>query len=141
MIDERLIRRLLPYSSVAVIVALAYVGWIFVSRSMAHRASERAAEAERAKADQKIVQAYGDGHVKVLSFYASPATLKRGEKGLLCYGVANAKTVRIEPKMEPVHPSLSRCLEIRPEAETRYTLTAQDGNGNTETRTLVLKVK
>lgn len=141
MVDDRLLRRLLPYTSFAVIVALAYAGWILVSRSMAERAGERAAEAAKAKANQKIVQAYGDGHIKILTFYASPAALTRGQKALLCYGVANATAVRIEPNVEPVHPSLSRCVDIAPSASTEYRLTAQDGQGKTETRSLVLSVK
>jgi hypothetical protein len=137
----RMIQRLLPVTSIALVLALVYAGWTLMSRRQANRASERAAATERAKADQQIVKMYGDGHLKILAFYASPASLKRGEKGLVCYGVANAKVVRIEPDVEPVSPSMSRCVAIvGPARETQYTLTAQDADGHSQTQSFVLRV-
>lgn len=138
----RLIRRLLPFTSIALVLALLYLVWTFVSRWQARREADGAVQAERAKADGQIVKQYGDGRLKILTFYPSPATLKRGEKGLVCYGVSNAKAVRIEPEVEPVQPSLSRCVAIvAPARETQYTLTAQDAEGHTETQTFILRVR
>lgn len=141
----RVLRRLLPYTSVAVVLALAYAGWTLLSRRHATRLNEQAVQDEKAKADRKIVQVYGDGHLKVLTFYASPPVLKRGEKGLLCYGVANAKYVRIDPHTDPsveaLMPSLSRCLEVSPKVSTEYTLTAQDTAGKSESRSVAIRVR
>ncbi|MGO9097044.1 MAG: hypothetical protein ACLQGV_17710 [Bryobacteraceae bacterium] len=38
--------------------------------------------------------------VKILQFYASPSVVAKGQQAILCYGVANAKTVRLEPTTE-----------------------------------------
>ncbi len=135
-----LLRRLLPYTSIAVVLALAYAGWTLLSRRHTDHANERAAQAEKAKADRKIVAAYGDGHLKILTFYASPPVLKTGEKGLLCYGVANATSVRIEPQITAMTPSLSRCIEVAPKLNTEYKLTAQDTAGQSESRSVAISV-
>jgi hypothetical protein len=138
----RMIQGLLPFTSIALVLALVYAGWTLMSRRQATRSSERAAAMKRAKADQQIVKMYGDGHLKILVFYASPASLKPGERGLVCYGVANAKAVRIEPDVEPVSPSMSRCVAIMaPAKETQYTLTAQDAEGHAQTQSFILQVR
>lgn len=136
-----LLRRLLPYTSIAVILAIAYAGWTLLSRKRADHVNEQAAAAEKAKADRKIVQAYGEGGLKILTFYANPPALKRGSKGLLCYGVANARSIRIQPQFEAVTPSLSKCLEVSPRISTEYTLTARDAAGKSETRTIAIGVR
>ena len=43
------------------------------------------------------------GPVKILQFYASVGMLTQGDKALLCYGVENAKTVRISPTVDKCH--------------------------------------
>jgi len=115
---EGIIRKLLPYTSAALALAVLYVAWTFFSRWNDNRARERAAEAEKAKADAKIVEMYGSGNLKILNFYGSPGVIRRGGKWLLCYGVANAKTVRIEPGIEALATSISRCVAISPAKET-----------------------
>jgi len=137
----RVIRRILPYSSALSALAVLYVAWIFFSRWHDERARERAAAEASARSNAKIVEMYGSGKLKVLNFYATSGTIRRGEKTLLCYGVANAVTVRIEPGVEPLKPSLSRCVEVAPRVETRYTLTAEDASGNRQVRELVVGVR
>jgi hypothetical protein len=59
----------------------------------------------------------------------------------LCYGVANAQTVKIEPDTgREVWPSVNRCIDLKPKKTTTYTLTAQDAHGNTKTAALTLEV-
>ena len=135
------LRKVLPYTTVAVVVAGCYSGWIIYSRSKDQRDAERAAQAVRIRTDREIVEKYGSGNVKIMAFYASPPALAAGQKGLLCYGVANAKTVRIDPIAEPVTPSLSRCLEIQPRKDTKYTLTAQDASGNHAAQAVEVRVR
>jgi hypothetical protein len=65
--------------------------------------------------------------VLITMFYAYPANPPAGEKVSLCYGVENATEVRLQPAVERVWPSLSRCFEIPSKAET-YTLTAERGS-------------
>lgn len=64
--------------------------------------------------------------VLITMFYAYPANPPAGEKTSLCYGVENATAVRLEPAVESVWPSISRCFEIPSKAQT-YTLTAERG--------------
>jgi hypothetical protein len=135
------LRRLLPYSSILVVLALCCSVWTLVSRQKADRAREQAAEAEKVASDRKIVQAYGDGNLKILSFYANPPAVKNGEKALLCYGVANARSVSIQPQVGAVTPSLSRCVDVRPRATTEYSLTAQDASGKSDTRSVAVRVR
>ena len=65
--------------------------------------------------------------VRITQFYASPANPVRGQKTLVCYGVENATEVKIEPPIDRVWPSLSRCLELTAAHTVTYTLTAARG--------------
>jgi hypothetical protein len=68
--------------------------------------------------------------VRITQFYASPAEVPRGEKGLLCYGVENAKTVTLSPPPRELSAALSRCVDVEPTATTTYTLTAAGEGGS-----------
>ena len=80
------------------------------------------------------------GPVKILQFYASTGTLIKGEKALLCYGVENAKSVKLSPEVEAIWPALNRCIEIVPQHTTHYTLMAEGFDGNVATQSLTLPV-
>jgi len=81
------------------------------------------------------------GAVRILRFYATTGSLVRGDKAQLCYGVANAKSVRISPSLEPVAPAANRCLDIVPEHTTHYTILAEGFDGNVVTRVITLVVE
>ncbi len=134
------IRRMLPYTTAGLVIAVLYVAWVFASRWHDNRRMEQAAAAQKARFDREITSLYGGGRLKILSFYASPGMVRRGEKTLVCYGVVNAKTVRLDPAVERVWPSTSRCFEIVADRQTRYTLTAEDAQGHTVTESFVLQV-
>lgn len=135
-----LIRKLLPFTTAALVLALIYVAWTFYSRWNRNRSIEQAAAAEKARANAEIVRKYA-GDLKILSFYTTAGTIRRGEKTLLCYGVVSAAKVRIDPGVEPVKPSLSRCVEVSPAADTSYTLTAEDETGRSVTASLAISVR
>ena len=135
-----LIRRLLPFSTAALVLALLYAAWTFYSRWNRNRSIEQAAEAEKARANAEIVRKYA-GDLQILSFYTTAGTIRRGEKTLLCYGVVSAARVRIDPGVEPLKPSLSRCVEVSPAADTSYTLTAEDDKGHSVTASLPVRVR
>ncbi len=111
-------------------LAAAYTGWIMYSRWQANREAEQAAEREKARQMKLVLEPLGND-VKILTFYASPPAIHRGEKTLLCYGVANARKVAIDPYVDGVWPSNSRCIEVSPSKTTTYTVTATDANGRT----------
>jgi hypothetical protein len=135
------IRRMLPYTTAALVVALLYTGWTMYSRWSGGRAAGRQEEAERMRSNAEIVKRYASGEVRVLHFYASPGTIPHGEKGLLCYGVVSAKSVRLEPEVERLTPTLSRCIEIAPSKDTEYKLTADDGAGKSATESVLVRVR
>lgn len=81
----------------------------------------------------------GGGSLKILNFYG-PKTIRRGEQGLICYGVYGAKSVRIEPPVEKLHPAVAHCLEVSPSATTTYKLVAEDGAGHTATEELTIQI-
>ena len=78
---------------------------------------------------------YGNGQLKVLSFYANPVEVRRGSRALVCYGVSNAAEVRIEPALGETWPSTGRCMEVTPAKDTEYKMVARDSAGHQETRT------
>ena len=55
------------------------------------------------------------GPVRILRFYASVGTLTPGDKAQLCYGVENARSVRIVPALPGVYPAYIQCVEIVPD--------------------------
>jgi hypothetical protein len=134
-------RNPLLYTSVAVVLAIFYAGWVLFSRRQEVRELEEKSKAEKLAQDQKIVESLGGSSFDILNFYASPPVIRRSQTAQLCYGVSNAKSVRLEPQSNAVWPSYMRCIEVVPKEDTTYTLTAEDGRGNTKTATIVVKVR
>lgn len=123
------LRRLLPYTTIAVVAAAAYTGWtLYLRYSAGQEAVEKVREKEAAEA-RKTVDRFGGGSLKILAFYVSPVSVRAGEQVLVCYSVANATEVSISPEIEPIKPSISRCVEARPSKTTVYTLKARDASG------------
>jgi hypothetical protein len=77
--------------------------------------------------------------VKITQFYTSTPQVPRGEKGLVCYGVENAKSVWISPPKRELSASMSRCIEVEPEGKTTYTLTAEGVDGKPITKEVTLE--
>ena len=135
----------LLYSAVAFLSVLVYLGWIFFSRwqenrGIEQRAAERQAAAQQEQ-DRATVEQMGGKELAIQNFYGNPGVVHRGESVQLCYGVANAKVVTLVPQDNPVWPSYSRCVDVKPTKTTTYTLTAQDAAGHSVTQTLEIKVR
>jgi hypothetical protein len=116
-----------------------------VSRWLENRGIEKRAQEERTlkqqEQDRLTVEQLGGKELAIQNFYASPGEVRRGETVQICYGVANAKTVTLEPQSNPVWPSYSRCVDVKPTKTTTYTLTIADSTGNTKNQTLEVKVR
>ena len=91
--------------------------------------------------DALTVEQLGGSEFKILNFYATPPVVHAGETVQLCYGVSNAKTVKLEPQTNPVWPSVSHCVDVTPKKTTEYTLTIEDGSGNSKTSALTVQVR
>jgi hypothetical protein len=134
----------LLYSSVVLAIVALVVGWILFSRWSENKridsqASERKKETQQ-ESDRATLEQMGGKELDIQAFYASPGAVHRGESVQLCYGVANAETVKLEPQDNPVWPSYARCVDVKPTKTTTYTLTIADGAGNSKTQSLEVKV-
>jgi hypothetical protein len=136
------IRRIVRIGWLVVLsVAVLNSAWVFYSRWQQARIMEQRAIEQQREQDRRAVEMMGGDRFEILQFYASPGVIRRGETAQLCYGVSNAKTVRLEPESGAVWPSFSRCIDVRPAQDTTYTLTIEDGKGHTKAATLVLKIR
>ena len=135
----------LRYSWFAVAVVFLYVAGLMLWRWQQNREFEqeieRKASAHQREEDRTTVEAMGGNRFEILAFYASPPQVHRGDRVQLCYGVSNATTVKIEPGVEPVPPSYSRCVNVFPRKDTSYTLAATDAAGYTIMATAAVRVR
>ena len=132
------------YSWTALAIAVLVVSWILFSRWQENRTIEKHAKEERTlkqqEQDRIALEQLGGKELAIQNFYSTRGLVRRGETVQICYGVANAKTVTLEPQSNPVWPSYSRCVDVKPQKTTTYTLTIADASGNTKTQTLEVKV-
>jgi len=133
------------YSWTVLGVVALVVGLILLSRWKENRDIERRAREEQTQKqreqDRAAIEQMGGKELAIQSFYAIPGMVRRGESVQLCYGVANANSVKLEPQSNPVWPSYSRCVEVTPTKTTTYTLAIADAAGNTKTQSLEVKVR
>jgi hypothetical protein len=109
------------------LAALASAGWIHIGCSSPDKPAPARKAAAKPAEPPRITQ-----------FYTTAPTLARGEKGLLCYGVENAKTVWLSPPRRELSAALTRCVEAAPAETTKYTLTAEGADGKSVTRQLTI---
>ena len=132
-------RQVFFFVQMAAIVVVACIGLVMVNRRIADRQKEQ--QREQPDGFAEFERAYGGTAVKIVQFYSREGTLFEGSTTVLCYGVVNARSVRIEPPVEGVSVSLNRCVEVAPEKDTRYTLTAEGNDGHVVSESFVLKVR
>jgi hypothetical protein len=135
-----LLRRALPYLTGALVIAVAYDGSIFYSRWRDARDAEKAQVMNEARAARRVSDALGGDRLKILDFYASPPTVRRGQPANICYGVNAADSVRLDPPVEQLHPAFSHCFQVAPRRATEYKLTVADRAGHTLTQSLAIQV-
>jgi len=114
---------------VPVVLSFLYMGWIMWQRY----AGDFFPPPTRVERDP--LAAYGTS-VKILQFYTTKHTVKAGETVVVCYGAVNAKSLRLDPPVEPVWPALSRCFNLKPSKTTRFTLTAEGADHKTASESL-----
>ena len=127
-----------------ILVAALYLGWGFFSRHRQdqqynQRASDERAQKQR-EADEATVQQLGGRGLAIQMFYATPE-IRRGQTAQVCFGVANAKSVTLEPQSSPVWPSHSLCVDVKPAKTTTYTLTATAPDGKSLSQQVTVAVR
>jgi hypothetical protein len=138
-------RNPLVYTSTLLVLGALYVVAVMFFRWESNRVTDRdAAEKvtqEKAENARRAYQSLGGSQFTILNFYVAPNLIRPGEQTQVCYGVSNAKEVRLDPPIAPVWPSSARCVYATPKKETTYTLTAVDAQGNTRTATATVQVR
>jgi hypothetical protein len=109
------------------IFAVIYLGWVFGNRWLENRRYQR-----EAAAPEQVPEQYRGNALKISQFYSPRA-------GLVCYGVVNAKHVKITPEPGDVAPSVSRCIEVHESKDTTFTLTAEAEAGTSTSQTVLVK--
>jgi len=132
------------YTGVLIILLAIYVGGIVFARWNENRTIEQrerdASATKQREEDKNAVEQMGGSELAIQSFYGNGA-IRRGQTAQLCYGVANAKKVTLEPQSNPVWPSYARCVDVTPAKTTVYTLTASDDAGHSVSQTFTVKVQ
>jgi hypothetical protein len=123
---------------VVVALAVAYAGWTFLSRALSEYRLRRYVDSEQTRRNAEFLRVYGGTAVKILQFYSRDLRATEGTNSVLCYGVINAKSIRMEPPVEGVTPSLNKCVEVTPTKDTRYTLIAEGSDGQLVSESFVL---
>jgi hypothetical protein len=141
---KRLWKNPFVYSGAILVCVAIYVGFVLLTRYESNRDFERRDAAQKAEQrreeDRRAVEQLGGSDLAIRSLYVSPPQIHRGEKAQLCYDVANAKTVTLDPPEGEVWPSHSRCVDLAPGKTTTYTLTIADASGKTATQSVELQV-
>ncbi len=82
------------------------------------------------------------GPVRITHFYAGSPEVESGATVGFCYGVQDARQVRIEPSVgEPLAPGSNRCFYVPLASTVTYRLTAEGFDGTSATQSVTVKVK
>lgn len=131
--------------ALVILCLLIYTAWIVIRRYREERHfDEAAATAQRAKERENAAIGYeslGGAEFGFMNFYAVPDEVPRGKSSTICYGVSNAKSVSLDPPVEEVWPSVSRCFDVTPKKTTTYKLTIGDGAGHTKSQSFTVTVR
>jgi WD40 repeat protein len=76
----------------------------------------------------------------ITNFTASPASVAAGGTVMMCYGVQNAVSARIDPDVGEIKPLEKECFQFRPPHTGSYTLTATGRDGQTIRKQLSINV-
>uniref|UniRef100_Q01ZA7 Uncharacterized protein n=1 Tax=Solibacter usitatus (strain Ellin6076) TaxID=234267 RepID=Q01ZA7_SOLUE len=118
-------------------IVIANLAWVWLQR---HDSAARMAR--RNDAPQQ-----GDGppnrstSVKITQFYATSGEITDADHDTVCYGVENARSLRLEPPVADVRPALTRCFWVEPKQDTTYSLTAEGSDGSTDFSSFRVRVK
>lgn len=114
------------------------LGWVWWGR---HDARVRMEAAARSGRSQRYQSAGDDGRLAITQFYARSGEITAGDRNLVCYGVRNATSVRIEPPVENLSPAMNRCFFVDPQEDTTYQLVAEGPDGARASESFRVHVK
>src|SRR5579883_358346 len=130
-------KRLAGWLWLAVALGAGQLGWTWLSR---HDADVRMSRRAAGRFSTLPASRSGSG-VRIAQFYARSGEMVEGERNLVCYGVENAKLLRLDPAVETVSPALIRCFWIEPQQDTTYRLTAEGFDGTRDEAAFTVRVR
>jgi hypothetical protein len=142
LLDHMALKKILPYTTVLLIIAILYVAYTFYTRHESDVQAEAQLEAKQEAARKRTVDAvFGNGEIKFSSFSMDHSAIHSGQTARACYGVENAVHVKIDPPVEALKPTYQHCFDVSPKKTTTYTITADDGKGHSKSESLTLEVR
>jgi hypothetical protein len=133
------------YSGLLILFVAAFVFYVMLERYLSKRAFEdlmaREQAAKRIEDDRRAIEQLGGSELAIRGLYLSPRIIHPGQSAQLCYDVANAKSVTLDPPVAEVWPSHSRCIDLKLKKSTTFTLTIADAAGKTVSQSIGLKVQ
>jgi hypothetical protein len=137
------LRRVAPlWWRAALTLAVLYVGWTLLGRYLTDARWKQRMHASAGTArEAEFQRTYSGSNLQILQFYARDGVLLEGQSTVICYGVLNARAVRVEPPIANLSPSLNRCIEAAPDRDTRYTLIAESAGGQTVSSSFQIAVR
>jgi hypothetical protein len=133
------------YFSLVIFGVVLYISYVLYSRWESNRQFERQTKEreaqQRREEDLRAVEQLGGSELAIRGLYISPSSIQRGSSAQLCYDVANAKTVTLDPPVADVWPSHSRCINVSPKKTTMYTLTIAGAAGKPLSEAVELRVR
>jgi hypothetical protein len=97
------------------------------------------AEGESGSTSQQVTVTLGPAKAKIIEVRVSSLDVKFGNPVSICYKVANARSVRIEPHTSPSANS-PNCGIDNPKRTTTYTVTATGASGDQDQERVTVKV-
>jgi hypothetical protein len=125
---------------IALAVAIAQLAWTWLQRHDSDMRIRRLLAGRHARSGSALPRHSGTA-VEITQFYARAAEIVEGERDVICYGVENARTVRLDPPVETLAPALVRCFWVDPKQDTRYKLTAEAADGSRVEAAFEVKVR
>ena len=125
---------------IAIAIAASGLGWVAWQRHESRLRLEHSVRAGQERGGGRQADDAGTA-VRITQFYARAGEITRGELNVICYGVRNARSVRLEPPVERVSPTPARCISIEPEQDTTYTLVAEGDGGERVSESFGVRVK
>ena len=124
----------------AVAIAAAELGWTWLERHEGNLRIGRTIAGLRGRSGVGDLPETGSS-VKIVQFYARSGEIVEGERDVICYGVHNAKAVRLEPEVERLSPALVRCFWVDPREDTTYRMIADGEDGSHAEASFTVRVK
>jgi hypothetical protein len=118
-------------------IATAHLGWTWLER---HNRDVRMAKTLEGRHGSGATADTGTS-VRISEFYAMAGEMTDADRNTICYGVRNAKSVRMEPAVNHLWPSMTRCFWVEPRQDTTYKLIAEGFDGSQASASFQVRVK